>query len=162
MPFQEILLVLLVLAVSLGWLAGGGPEREGVVVLIVGSFVSNLLFHVRLGNFSLGDSLGDLICLTGFGWLAFKRDRWWLLTVFALQILVMLIHLMVLTTGTISVRADISARWGLLALTLLLMMAGVIERRLAGEAPISPGRRWLPGCATRRPEQPLDDLDRTA
>jgi hypothetical protein len=158
MPYvQEALLGLTVLAVALGWLKGGRPEREAVAVLIVGCFVSNLLFYVRIRNFSVGDAIGDTILLAGFGWLALRRDRWWLLVVFAIQLLVMVIHLTVVLTPAISARTDISARWGLLALLLSVMSAGVLERRLAGEIPVSPTRRWRPGTGA-----PLDDPDRSA
>lgn len=160
MPFQEILLALIVLAVAAGWLKGGRPEREAVVVLIAGSFVSNLLFYVRVGNFALGDWLGDLVLFVGLGWLALKRDRWWIMAAFGVLVLVMLVHLMVLLTPTISIRTDISARWGLLALLLVLYAVGPIERRLAGEAPVSPTRLWR--RSGRDGPAPLDESGRTA
>jgi hypothetical protein len=149
--FQALLQVLGVGAFGLGWLRGGRPEREAVAVLGLGYFLGNLLFYVRVRNFQLGEALSDLILLIGFGWLAFRRDRWWLLVAASLQTLVMAMHLLALADPGVSARADITARWGLLAMLLLVVMAGVFERWLAGEAPGTANARWLP---VRRVDDP--------
>lgn len=129
---------------SLAWLKGGHPERLGAAVLILVFGVSFLVHPWRLWNMHVGDAALDLATTFVFGWMAVTGNRWWPLAMTGVMALTVLVHVAAFADPMMSRHADISARIGLGILTGLTLLAGVGERWLAGEAPISPGAHWRP------------------
>ncbi len=77
-----------------------------------------------------------------FVWLAFRSPRWWPLVATASLILIVLVHVMQMMT-LIPFNGAASARVGLWLLLYTVVLAGALERWLAGEAAVSRiGRDW--------------------
>lgn len=122
-----------------GWLRGGHPERFGVSVL--------LLDHVCATHFFAWvydprlEAVEDGLLLMIFGWLALRGRRWWPFFATAALGLTAMVH--GLSAMSSMGRYDaLSARIGLWILIYLALLAGVAERWLAGERPVSDSRRW--------------------
>lgn len=146
-PFQIFYLVLSLTVFALAWMRGGHTERAGVAILVCAYVVSLVAQYIHLNGFRIAEAAIDLLVLAGFGWLAMRRDRWWTLAATALATLVMVAHAMTFLTPDLQpqqIRADIAARWGIGALVVLCLGAGVLERWMAGEAPASRLADWKP------------------
>lgn len=81
-------------------------------------------------------AVGRAVVMLIFGWLAFRSPRWWPLAVTASLALIVLVHLLTILTP-IAYNAGASARIGLWFVVYAALLAGVVERWLAGEPPIS-------------------------
>lgn len=135
-----------IVAFIVGWLKGGHPERFGVTVLLFHAVAEELYRHWRFGDGSFELALyvavaeelavGRLVLALIFGWLAFRSPRWWPLAVTASLVLILLAHLLTIITP-ISYNAGASARVGLWLLVYVVVLAGVAERWLTGETPVS-------------------------
>lgn len=75
-------------------------------------------------------------------WLAFRSDRWWPLFAAASLTLCVLTHFMEWMTPGLSRYAAESAQVGLWIVVYLSLLAGVVERRLAGEPAVSATAVW--------------------
>lgn len=84
---------------------------------------------------------GDVVLLGLFVWLALRGGRWWPSVIAASLVLMMISHLLEATTP-MGRYVALSARLGLWILIYLTLLAGVAERWLAGERPVSDSRRW--------------------
>ncbi len=147
-PFLAAYYVLSVLAVLAAWMKGGPPERLGALATLVVFAVSFWTHELRIGQFFAGDAVADVV-FTGFVvWMAMTRDRWWPLIMSGIMALTLLVYLAALIVPGIGPYAVMSARVGLGILTMLTLLAGVLERWLAGEPPVSATQRWRP--PTRR------------
>ncbi len=129
---------------SLAWLKGGHPERFGATILILVFGLSFIGHPWRLWNVHVFDAAFDVATTLVFGWMAATGRRWWPLAMTGVMALTVLVHVAAFADPTMSRYADISARIGLGILMGLTLLAGVGERWLAGEAPVSAGARWRP------------------
>ena len=141
-PFVILYLVVSVVALALGWLKGGHPERLGVVFWLAGWMLAVLLNDVRIGNLRWGVALCDLASRGAFLWLALRFERWWPLGVSACLILMLVVHLSAVLIPGMTPRGESSAQLGLGMLAVLIQAAGAFERWLAGEAPASATAVW--------------------
>lgn len=123
-------------AFTVGWLKGGHPERFGVAVLLVHTLAETLHGEWRIGDVDAGIVAGRVVLMLIFGWLALRSTRWWPLAATASLVLILLVHLLVITTP-ISYFAAVSARVGLWLLLYAIVLVGAFERWMAGEAPVS-------------------------
>jgi len=149
-PFQLFYLLLSLAVFAWAWLRGGHTERTGVAVYVMAFLISFLLQSVTLNHFRLGDATVDLVLFGALIWLALRRDRWWPLAAAAFAGLTLVAHALMFMTPDLSeahIRMDVASRWGLGVLLVLCLAAGVVERWMAGEAPVSVSARW------RRPER---------
>jgi len=123
---------------ALAWLKGGHTERFGALLLLtaflVAAFAPPL---VVAGDLMLFDAIADGTLLVIFLWMSLKGDRWWPFLAAASLFLTGLIHAAMILIPELDTRADLSARLGLTLLTVLALLAGVWERWLAGERPVS-------------------------
>lgn len=110
-------------------------------MLIIAYFVS-LAPPLMIGRLHADHALEDALLMLFFGWLSLKHDRWWLFAMTACVALVVMVHLTMVLAPDLDRRADIAARLGLGVLTMVALLAGVIERWLAGEPPVSAGAQW--------------------
>lgn len=73
--------------------------------------------------------------------MALTSNRWWPLAAAAILVLIMLVHILTVTTPLSYVSA-MSARLGLWLMLHLIVLAGVAERGLAGEARVNDSSAW--------------------
>lgn len=144
-PFQLFYLLISVAVFGLAWLRGGHTERASVCIMIVAYLASLGAEGITLGWFRLGDAIIDLLVLAAFVWLALRRDRWWTLAASAVCALTVIAHIAIFLTPDLQehhIRMDVAGRWGLGVFLILCMAAGVVERWIAGEPPVSQSARW--------------------
>lgn len=149
-PFQLFYLVLSLGVFAWAWLRGGHTERTGVAVFVFAFLASFMLQTVTLNNFRLGEATIDLALFGALTWLALRRDRWWTLAAAAFAALTLIAHAVMFLTPDLQeahIRMDVASRWGIGVLMVLCLGAGVVERWMAGERPVSTEARW------RRPER---------
>lgn len=142
-------------AFIVGWLKGGHPERFGVAVLLFYAVAEELYRDWRIGGVldltlwvavSEEQAVGRVVVTLIFGWLAFRSPRWWPLAITASLALIVLVHLLTMVTP-VPYNAAASARVGLWIIVFAILLAGVAERWLAGEAPVSRIGRVRPRVA---------------
>lgn len=131
-----------VVALSLAWLKGGHPERFGAGVLIIGYMASRFAVEWRIGGFYPGIAAMEFALIAIFGWMALRSNRWWPSAMTAALILIQLVHGLPLLAPNLSGTDIAAAHNGLLWLVYATLVAGVAERWMAGEAPVSPGPGW--------------------
>lgn len=144
-PFQIFYLLLSLTVFALAWMRGGHTERAGVVIFVFGFLISFMLQGLTLNNFRLGDALIDLGLLIALVWLALRRDRWWTLAASAFAGVTLIAHALMFMTPDLTlshIRVDVASRWGIGVLQILCLGAGVLERWMAGERPVSTDARW--------------------
>lgn len=144
-PFQLFYLLLSLGVFAWAWLRGGHTERTAVAAFVLAFLVSLLLQGVTLSGFRLGEAVVDLALFGAMVWLALRRDRWWTLAAAAFGGLTLIAHGLMFLTPDLQpshIRMDVASRWGLGVLMILCLGAGVIERWMAGEAPVSVRARW--------------------
>lgn len=144
-PFQLFYLLLSLAVFAWAWLRGGHTERTGVAVYVMAFLISFLLQPVTLNQFRLGDALVDLALFGALIWLSLRRDRWWPLAAAAFAGLTLIAHAVMFMTPNLSeahIRMDVASRWGIGVLLVLCLAAGVVERWMAGEPPVSTSARW--------------------
>jgi len=108
------------------------------VALLVAFGVSVIIPEpVRMGDVIVSEVVNDLALALFFGWLALRRQRWWPLFVASVMILTLLVHVVTFLVPTLGEYENVSARIGLGIALGVGLMAGVAERWLAGEQPIS-------------------------
>jgi len=135
---------------ALAWLGGGHTERAGVALLLSGYIATFMVQGLWLGELMWAVALVDLIVLVVLVHLALRRDRWWPLVAVAFQSLIMLIYVVTILIPELSPRTGIVASWALNIIVLYCLLAGVLERILAGETPVSASAVWR----RRRPAPP--------
>lgn len=149
-PFQLFYLLLSLSIFAWAWMRGGHTERTGVAVFVFAFLASFMLQSVTLKEFRLGEAFVDLALFVSLAWLALRRDRWWTLAAAAFSGLTMIAHAVMFLTPDLQeqhIRMDVASRWGIGVLLVLCLAAGVVERWMAGERPVSAEARW------RRPER---------
>ncbi|WP_374515877.1 hypothetical protein [Brevundimonas sp.] len=133
-------MVIISTALAIGWWRGGHTERFAVAVLIWDGALTRAASGMPGGHELVAAS--EFIVAVIFTWLAFRSQRWWTLVAAAGLMLCVLVFILEWTTPGLSRYAAVSARLGLWCLVMLSLVAGVFERWLAGEAPVSEGARW--------------------
>ena len=141
--FQVGLLILFVIAVAVCWVWGGDIERRAaawvlIVHVIEGGLPPTAAFKGVLPVEVGLDAVLTLIMLR----LAMTGNRWWPFAAAGSLLLLLVLHMSVLLDSGIGARAYISAQIGLAALLFLNLLAGTLERVLAGEPASSPAARW--------------------
>jgi hypothetical protein len=124
------------------WLKGGRPERLTAGVIVLAFPVSYFLHPLRMGPVMVGDAALDIAMTLFFAWLALTRERWWPLVMTGTMVLTLLVHASMLLFPHLDTYSDLSARIGLGILSSLILLAGVFERWLAGERPVSDLTTW--------------------
>jgi peptidoglycan/LPS O-acetylase OafA/YrhL len=149
-PFQLFYLLLSLGVFAWAWLRGGHTERTGVAVFVLAFLSSFMLQTLTMKHFRLGEAIVDLALFAAMVWLALRRDRWWTLAAAAFSGLTLIAHAVMFLTPDLQeqhIRMDVASRWGIGVLLILCLGAGVIERWMAGERPVSTEARW------RRPQR---------
>ena len=134
------MIVISIVAFILAWIWGGHTERFVVAVQLL-LWLAFGSFRWMVGDVYIDSMIEDSLALTVFGWLTFRRDRWWLFVATAALALTVLVHVLTIVTD-ISWDAAVSARVGLGLVTYVALLAGVGERWLAGERPAGDAAIW--------------------
>jgi len=129
-------------AYGAGWLRGGHSERFAVSVMIIGYAYSSIAYRWRIDDFYWGSAIEGVVLLLIFGWLALRSDRWWPFVATAAMGLIMLVHVLSILVPDLSRYSAVSARLGLWMVADAALLAGVAERWLAGEKPVSSAAVW--------------------
>lgn len=124
-------------AYGAAWLRGGHPERFAAGVMLAMLVISSMTFRWTVGGFHLASMLEEIALVLIFGWLSVRSTRWWPLMTTAGLVLVLLVNGAPLIEPSLSSRDIASAQIGLWFLVDLTLLAGVFERWLAGERPVS-------------------------
>lgn len=127
-----------VMAYAVAWIWGGRVERFAAAVMLVQCVIMTLNFILTWenGNVYLTGRIMNAVALLILGWLCFRSDRWWPLLMTATMGLKALLDVVGLLDPDISDFGVASAKIGLGYLIDLTLMLSVIERWLAGEAPV--------------------------
>ncbi|HWQ87258.1 hypothetical protein [Brevundimonas sp.] len=123
------------LSFIVGWLRGGHPERFGVAALLCDFAVTGLAVHTPVGQTAAAVSTFAVTLVVI--WLAFRSDRWWPFVAAASLTLSVLVDLLERANSGLSRYAAESAQVGLWIVIYLTLLAGVMERWLAGEPAVS-------------------------
>ena len=83
-----------------------------------------------------------IVVMLVFIWLSFRSGRWWPLAATPALILCAMVFVLEWLNPDLSRYAAISARIGLWMVVYLALLAGVGERWLAGEKPVSGAAVW--------------------
>lgn len=130
-PFVLALAVISLVTPVICWAWGGRPERYGAGLALW----TNLAFTSPtwlIGDVYVDSFIEDMIEAAGFGWLAFRSNRWWPFVATIAAVFALLVHVLTMVTD-ISWDAAVSARVGLGLLLYVALTAGALERWLAGE-----------------------------
>lgn len=151
-PAQIGALCFTMATILFAWIRGGHPERLGACATLVWMTMSIAApsgFHyVMIGDFPLFDAGLESALLAVFIWMALKGGRWWPFAASAVITLSVLVYFALVFVPEFDRRAEISAHVGLVVALDLALLAGVGERWLAGERPVS-ATGWR-----RRPTSP--------
>lgn len=141
-PLKAFFLISTLAIFPATWLGGGHTERSGVALYMCLYIAGYPVQRLRIGNLLWAEALLDFIFLIGLVWLALRRERWWPLVAAALQIMVILLYFITMAVPGFSIRSGVVASQVLGILALYCLLAGVLERVLAGEAPASASAVW--------------------
>ena len=141
-PFLLAAHIIANLAFAAGWFWGGRTERFAVGVLICDYALSGIIDGHTNAQLIWAAS-GSVITLI-FLWLAFRSDRWWPSATAAALALRAMVALLELVGPGLSRYAAASAQLGLWLVVYATLLAGVGERWLAGERPVSDMAVWRP------------------
>lgn len=111
-------------------------------MLLLDYLAGNLAEHWRIREVFMLAVTQDFVVMLIFGWLALRVDRWWPIAVTASVALSVLVRIIGMASPDLPRFAMLSAVLGFWLLLYSVMLAGVAERRLAGEAAISDGKVW--------------------
>ena len=137
-PTQLFFLISTLVILPIAWLKGGHPERAGVAVLLLTYVAAVFLQPLRIDRFFLGYAITDLAMMAALVSMTLRYDRWWLFLASAAQGLSVLSYLTLLSRPELTVRENIAAQWVFGLISLYALLAGVLERWLAGEPPAAP------------------------
>jgi hypothetical protein len=141
-PFVYFYLIFSLVVFLLAWLKCGHTQRAGVALCKAANLISYFVRPMRIEEVRVGEALCDIAVLAAFGWLAFRGNRWWPVAATAVMILTVAVHMAVMLVPVLTSSGDVSARLGLGVMLLICLLAGVGERWLAGESPVSGRARW--------------------
>lgn len=141
-PFQAFYLYFSLVVFALAWLKGGHTERLGVAVIVIAYLVSYVASPFQVDDLRAGEAAADIVLTLVFLWMALRRERWWPIAATAFMVLSLLVHVSMILVPELDPRADVSARYGLGMLTVIALLAGVGERWLSGEQPVSGSLSW--------------------
>lgn len=132
------------------WLRGGHPERFGAAVLLLNHLAAMITYRWEIGGFFWALAIHDSVLLLIFAWYSFRSARWWPFAVTAGFILIALTRLIDILDPNFSQRDMFSAHVGLWFVVDMSLLAGVVERYLAGEPHAGPSA-WQRLAAHRHP-----------
>lgn len=141
-PFSIFLLVLSLVVFLAAWLKGGHAERTGVLICVLAYLASYAGRGLVFNKLQVGDAVSDLVVTLAFVWLAMRSNRWWPFAATASMILMLVVHASMVLVPELTVRGDMAARMGLSVVLVLSVAAGIVERWLAGERPVSESAVW--------------------
>ncbi len=128
--------LLLLPAAAYAFLRGGGPEKVGAAILVLGSVLSTIAFSapaVRYGSIEVGVFLVDVAALVALICLALRAERLWTLWLTSLHILGTAAHAVkMVDPGLIPMGyAFALAFWSYLMLLILVLGTRAHQKRVA-------------------------------
>ena len=152
-PVQIGVLYFTMATILVAWIRGGHPERLGACAILIWTAAliaaPAWLSYVMFGKVPLFEVAVELALLAVFVRMALRGGRWWPFAASSVVTLSVLVYLARVFVPELDRRAEISAHVGLAAALDFTMLAGVGERWLAGERPVSTGASWRGRTARR-------------
>lgn len=146
--FQLGALLLTLTTIAFAWARGGHPERLGAGALLIWAVTSvtapDWLHRFAIENVSVFEIVLELALLAVLVRMALAGHRWWPFAAVAVVTLSVMVFLAQVFLPELDRRAEISAHVGLTIALNLTLLAGVGERWLAGEEPVSRALAWRP------------------
>lgn len=133
-------MILTCLSFPVGWLRGGHTERFAVAVLFCDFLFTRSVVRTAVAHELV--AAAEFVLTLIFIWMAFRSERWWTIAASAALILCALVYVLDWTNPDLPRNAAISAQIGLWMVVYVSLMAGVAERWLAGEKPVSGAAVW--------------------
>lgn len=115
------------------WQRGGHPERFGAAVLLLNHLAQSITYRWAIDGFYWAIAIHDSVLLLIFGWYCFRSPRWWPFAVTAGFVLVSFVRVLDIMNPDMSQRDMMSAQIGFWFMIDMSLLAGVVERYLAGE-----------------------------
>lgn len=112
------------------------------MVLLLDFLIGNLTSEWPFRELLMLSAAQDFALMMIFGWMALRGDRWWPIVVTASLTLSVLARVIGMLNPDLSVYATLSAVLGFWILIYVVVLAGVGERWLAGEKPVSGAAVW--------------------
>jgi len=133
-------MILTCLSFPMGWFGGGHTERFAVAVLFCDFVFTRLVAPTAAGHELV--AAAEFVLTLIFIWMAFRSERWWTIAASAALTLCALVYVLDWTNPDLPRIAATSAQIGLWMVVYLALVAGVGERWLAGEKPVSGAALW--------------------
>ncbi|MDP2765494.1 MAG: hypothetical protein Q8O54_11745 [Brevundimonas sp.] len=143
--FQIGAFCLMMTAVFVAWWQGGHTERLGAATVLIwamGTIATPVWLHKPVLGIYLFEAVLELAVLVVFIHMALKSHRWWPFAAVAVMTLSVMVYYVQAFVPELDRRAQISAHVGLGIALYLTILAGVGERWLAGERPVSENTVW--------------------
>lgn len=134
-PVQLFIILSALVIMPLAWIRGGRPERAVATILFFAYLSGPFIEGWRWGRLSVGVAAVDILVWAALLWLSLRHDRWWLLIAAAAQTLNVVAHPALLMSPSLTTRENVAAQWVFTLVSLYALLAGVVERQLAGERP---------------------------
>jgi hypothetical protein len=122
-------------AYAVAWVWGGRSERFAAGFMIAFCLSSFITYKWEIGGLHVAMFIENCFRFLVLGWLCLRSDRWWPFVMTVAIALSLLVHAIAWVDPSLSEMEAFSAQIGLGYLIDLALLFGVVERRLAGEAP---------------------------
>ncbi len=134
---QYAIIGLTIVALLLLWRFGAWEERAIAVAVVVLMVLAPIVAPVQVAGTRPGIALIELLFLIGVCFLAFRRDRWWLLALAGFQALSVITHIVPLISPNHFIWTAVTVRLEIWLLICVSFFAGAWEawaaRRFARE-----------------------------
>ena len=131
MPFGFALLAANAIALLLMTTRGDRPERLAAALISAAIMIEPFAQPVQIGTWRIGILVVNAILLLGLWVLTEVADRWWLVVVTALQLLLVLSAAMPLMSSDFGVATGVTVRMALWTLISLCLFIAVWEAQAA-------------------------------
>lgn len=144
--FQLAALTLTIATIGVAWTKGGHPERFGASAVLVWIATSTTtpdwMHSVLVAGVSVLEAALEFTLLVVLVRMSLTGRRWWPFAAAAVTTLGVMVYVAQIFIPELDRRAEISAHVGLTFALDLTILAGVLERWLAGEKPASSEAVW--------------------
>lgn len=142
-PVQTGFICFTMATAVVAWTRGGHPERLAAGATLVWGLTSTkapeTIQNILVSRIPVFELALEFAMLVLFIHMMLRGGRWWPCAAAAVMLLSVLVYFAIPFVPELDRRAEVSAHLGLGFALALTILAGVAERWLAGEAPVSEG-----------------------
>jgi hypothetical protein len=129
--FNQILLLLNLIAVGLLLWQGDVEDRLGVGLIVLATLSEILTARVLIGTWPVGLVATNVVLFLGLWWLCERYDRWWLFGVASVELIILVTHFIPLFASDLSFWTLTTVRLVLWSVVSLILFIGALEARAA-------------------------------